>query len=256
MHRQIKRWTDDAVIWEGDAETVKDALHAAIAAKADLRCADLTGAVLTGAVLTCADLTDAVLTDADLTRAVLTCAVLTRADLTGAVLTDADLTDAVLTCAVLTRADLTGAVLTCAVLTCAVLTRADLTGAVLTAIRDDVWAVLSSAPAEAPAVLEALRAGRVNGSTYHGACACLVGTIANARHCSINDLGSLRPNSSRPAEAFFMSIREGDTPETSQYAKFAAEWINDWLIRVRAAFGPTPTESASVQQAHEEGDRD
>jgi len=195
MHRQIKRWTDDAVIWEGDAETVKDALHAAIAAKADLRCA--------------------VLTDADLTRA----------DLTGADLTGADLT------------------------------RAVLTGADLTSIRDDVWAVLSSAPAEAPAVLEALRAGRVNGSTYHGACACLVGTIANTRHCSINDLGPLRPNSSRPAETFFMSIREGDTPETSQHAKLAAEWVNDWLIRVRAAFGPTPTESASVAQVHEEGDR-
>jgi len=218
--------------------------------RAVLTGADLTRAVLTGADLTRADLTRAVLTGADLTRAVLTGADLTRADLTRAVLTDADLTDAVLT-----RAVLTDAVLTRAVLTRADLTRAVLTGADLTSIRDDVWAVLSSAPAEAPAVLEALRAGRVNGSTYHGACACLVGTIANTRHCSINDLGPLRPNSSRPAETFFMSIREGDTPETSQHAKLAAEWVNDWLIRVRAAFGPTPTESASVAQVHEEGDR-
>jgi hypothetical protein len=47
MHRQIlNRWTQ-AVLWEGDAETVKDAIHAAYAARADLRDAALMGAVLT-----------------------------------------------------------------------------------------------------------------------------------------------------------------------------------------------------------------
>jgi hypothetical protein len=216
MTRTLKRWDNDAVIWSGEAETVKDALHAAISAKADLRHADLTDAVLTGA---------------DLTGAVLTGAVLTRAVLTDAVLTDA----------VLTRADLTGAVLTGAVLTGAVLTRAVLTG-----IRDDLWAVLSSAPAEAPAVLQALREGRVDGSTYQGECACLVGTIANARHCLYTDLGALQPNSYRPAEKWFMGIRAGDTPETNQQAKLAAEWVSDWIDRMRATFGPMSAESVTA----------
>ena len=229
----------------------------AVLTDADLTGADLTGAVLTRAVLTRAVLTDAVLTDADLTGADLTGAVLTRA-----VLTDADLTDAVLTGAVLTRADLTRAVLTDAVLTGAVLTRADLTDAVLTdaditradltdavltdaditdavltPIRDDIWAVLSSTPAEAEGLRLALIEGKVDGSTYEGECACLVGTLANVKHCNYTSIPGLKPNSARPAERFFLAIRPGHTPETSQLAKLAVAWIEDWLTRMRVAFG-------------------
>ena len=286
MTRTIRRWTDNGVIWEGEAETVKDALHRAIAAGADLRGADLTRADLTradlrGAVLRGADLTGAVLTRADLRGAVLRGAVLRGADLTGAVLTGAVLTDAVLTGAVLTGAGLTGAVLTDAVLTDAVLTdavltdavltdavltRADLTGADLTGadrtradlrgavlrgadlpgavltdadltpIRDDYYAVLSSAPAEVPALIAALKEGRVNGSTYSGACACLLGTLANARQCAYTAIPGLTPNSQRPAERFFLLIRFGDTPATSQAAQIACGWAEDWLARMRAAF--------------------
>jgi hypothetical protein len=197
--RIVHRW-NGSVLWEGEAETIKDALHAAIAARADL-----TDAVLTDAVLTGADLTDAVLTGA-----VLTGAVLTDADLTGADLTDADLTDAVLR------------------------------DADLTPIRDDIWAVLSGAPAEVPALLDAIKGGRINGSQYIGACACLVGTIANARHCDTSQLGpSLKPNADRPAEKFFLSIREGDTPDTNPFSKLAAEWVGDWLTRMQGAFSAT-----------------
>ena len=288
MIRKILNCWTDAVLWEGEAATVKDALHAALASRADLRGAVLTGAVLTGAVLrgailrgailrgailrgadltgavlTGAVLTDAVLRGADLTGADLTDAVLTGADLTGADLTDAilrgavlrgailrgailrgailtgaDLTGADLTDAVLTGADLTGADLTGAELTGADLTGADLTGAVLTPIRDDLWAVLSGAPAEAAGLLAALREGRVEGSTYEGACACLVGTLANVRGCGYKDLVTVTPNSSRPIERFFLAINQGDTPETSQFSKLAAEWTQDWIERMRAAFAP------------------
>jgi hypothetical protein len=172
--RIVHRW-NGSVLWEGEAETIKDALHAAIAARADL-----TGAVLTDADLTGADLTDA--------------------DLTDAVLRDADLTP----------------------------------------IRDDIWAVLSGAPAEVPALLDAIKGGRINGSQYIGACACLVGTIANARHCDTSQLGpSLKPNADRPAEKFFLSIREGDTPDTNPFSKLAAEWVGDWLTRMQGAFSAT-----------------
>ncbi len=165
-------------------------------------------------------------------------AIATRANLTDANLTDADLTGADLTRANLTGADLTGANLTGANLTGADLTRANLTRANLTPIRDDIWAILSSASREVPALIEALKGGRVDGSTYHGECSCLVGTIATARRADFANLDGLKPNSNRPAERFFMGIRKGDAPETSQFSKLALDWSQEWLDRMRAAFAP------------------
>ena len=113
---------------------------------------------------------------------------------------------------------------------------ANLRDADLTPIRDDIWAVLSLAPREVPAVIEALKAGRVDGSTYHGPCACLVGTIAIKREVNVDDLEGLCPNSSRPAERFFMGIRKGDTPETNQFSALALEWVQQWHDNMVAAF--------------------
>jgi hypothetical protein len=97
-----------------------------------------------------------------------------------------------------------------------------------------MWAVLSSAPAEVPALRAALLEGRVDGATYTGDCACLVGTLANARHCKVNDIPGLTPNSSRPIEIFFCGINEGDTPETSQFSALALQWADEWLANMRA----------------------
>ena len=85
---------------------------------------------------------------------------------------------------------------------------ANLSGANLTPIRDDVWAVLSAAPAEVPALRAALAEGRIPG---------------------------LAPNSLRPAEMFFRPIKPGQTAETSQHVKLALEWVDQWLANVRAA---------------------
>jgi len=147
-------------------------------------------------------------------------AALRGADLRGADLTGADLTDAVLRDAVLTGADLRGA---------------DLTGAVLTdadldAVRDDFWRVLDAAPNEALQLAEALVAGQVNGSCYEGDCACLVGTIANARGCYYGELGALKPDANRPAECWFLGIRPGMSPEHSRIA-VTLEWIDQWVSR-------------------------
>ena len=81
------------------------------------------------------------------------------------------------------------------------------------ATRQDLWAVLSLAVQEAPAIRAALVEGRVDGGTYYGERACLIGTIANARGCDVYSLKSLGLAPNRPIEHFFMRIDRGDTPQ-------------------------------------------
>ena len=38
------------------------------------------------------------------------------------------------------------------------------------------------------------------------------------------------------AEAFFMGIKVGDTPDKSQFAKLAVEWIDQWTANMKSAF--------------------
>jgi len=69
MQRRILNRFTDAVIWEGEAETVKDAIHAAMKSRANLSRANLSGADLSWANLSGADLSRANLWRADLSRA-------------------------------------------------------------------------------------------------------------------------------------------------------------------------------------------
>jgi hypothetical protein len=67
--RQIfHRWSG-AVLWEGEADTIKDAIHAALKSGADLSRANLSGANLSGANLSGANLSRANLSGADLSGA-------------------------------------------------------------------------------------------------------------------------------------------------------------------------------------------
>ena len=93
-------------------------------------------------------------------------------------------------------------------------------------IKADLWMTLTENRMEAAGVLSALKAGKVNGSTYSGECACLVGTIANVRGCNV---GALNADSSRPAEQWFLMIQPGDTPENSSACADAAKWCEEWL---------------------------
>jgi hypothetical protein len=231
----LHRWTD-AILWEGEAGTVHEAVIAALKAGANLWDADLGGANLMGANLGGANLRGANLRGADLVGANLGGANLRGANLRGADLVGANLRGANLRGANLVGADLRGANLVGANLVGADLRDADLRGANLVPFRDDVWSILSGAPSEVPTLLAKLKAGEVDGSCYEGTCACLVGTLANARGVNYNDLCGLVPNSSRLAEVWFTGIHPGDTPETNQQCRIAAEWVEDWLGRMRAAF--------------------
>ena len=114
-----------AVLYRGDsAESLREAVIAAVREGANLRGANLSGAYLSGANLRDADLSGADLSGADLRGAYLSCADLSGADLSGAYLSGANLRDAYLG-----GADLRGAYLSGANLRDAYLRGADLSGA-------------------------------------------------------------------------------------------------------------------------------
>jgi hypothetical protein len=154
--------------------------------------------------------------EADTLRTALIAAVASRADLSGANLS---------------RANLSGANLSGANLSGANLSRANLSGAKgvgdwLGAIRTDVEDVLSAAPTEVPALLDAMRDGKIDGSAYSkGDCACLVGTLERSGKVS------LPHNGDRPAERWFANIRPGDTPSTNMHAATAYVWISEWVAK-------------------------
>ena len=177
-----------------------------------LRGAVLRGAVLSGAVLSDADLRDADLSGAVLSGAVLRGAVLRDANLSGANLSGADLRDA----------DLSDA---------------NLSGANLRSFKADFWSILLTARNEVPGVIAALKEGRVDGSTYTGECACLVGTIANVRGVDVYDSSEIERDSNRPAEQWFLMIRKGDMPGDDTGGGFAAQKALEWAEEFQALIG-------------------
>ena len=141
-------------------------------------------------------------------------------------LVNANLSRASLYRANLVGANLVGASLYRANLYRANLVGANLVGANLTPIKSDMWVVLLQSIPEIPALKTAIKEGRIKGSTYSGECSCLAGTVAKARGVTHDDLGYA--DADRPIERFFLAIKEGDTPETSQFSKLALEWLEEF----------------------------
>jgi hypothetical protein len=223
------RWTNE-VLFSVEAETLRAACEAAIRAGANLSSANLRGANLRGANLRGADLDGADLDGADLDGADLGGANLGGANLYGADLSSADLSSANLRGANLRGANLRGA---------------DLYGAryaptnLLEHIRRDIREILDAAPAEVGGLLQALWSGKVDGSTYEGECACLVGTIANVRGSRYDAIPGITPDTQRPAERWFMNIRKGDTPVTNPAAAYACAVVAEWMHE-RGVVAPVP----------------
>jgi uncharacterized protein YjbI with pentapeptide repeats len=157
------------------------------------------------------------------------------AHLQGANLRGADLRDADLQGADLRDANLRGADLRDADLQAAILRDVN-----LIPIRDDFWAVLAAAPAEILGLRQALLDGKIDGSTYTGSCACLVGTLAKVRGCAIDGLPFVKPNSGRLSEQWFLQLHPGDTPATSDVATLTLEWLDTFLANMRTAFATEP----------------
>ena len=103
-----------------------------------------------------------------------------------------------------------------------------LAGADLAYIKNDFWEILLKTKNEVSGLKEALINGKIDGSTYKGNCACLVGTIANVKHCEFSKIAGVAPNSKRPAERWFLAIRKNDTPESNVLAKITLGWIDEF----------------------------
>ena len=189
-----------------------------------VKIANLHGATLSGANLIDADLRGANLSGANLSGANLIDANLRGADLRGADMIDADLRGADLRGANLSGADLRGANLS----------GANLRGANLRSFKADLWMTLAQNRAEIPALIASLREGRVDGSQYEGYCACLVGTIANAKGASYV---TLEHNSDNPAERWFMMIHKGDKPSDDTGGGYAAKMALEWALEFCAVSG-------------------
>jgi len=183
-----------------------------------------------------ADLRDADLRDADLRGADLSGAYLSGADLRGA-----DLSGAYLIDADLRGADLSGADLRGAALIDADLRGADLSGADLRQFKADFFMILAMGHAEVPHLIRALREGKVDGSTYDGECACLVGTLENGGASGIPH------DSSSPAEQWFVPIRKGMKPGDNNEGGFRAAKALEWALEYARLTGIVVEDVALTQ---------
>ncbi|WPU91841.1 pentapeptide repeat-containing protein [Mucilaginibacter sabulilitoris] len=204
-------------------------LRSANLRSANLSIANLSIANLSGANLSIADLSGANLSGANLSGADLS-----GADLSGANLSIANLSGANLSGANLSIANLSGANLSGANLSIANLSGANLSGAVNNPIKADFFMILLYARNEVQGLRQALIDGKVDGSTYTGECACLVGTLANVRNCSYEQIPGIKPDADRPAERWFTGIRSGDTPDNNEVSKLTLEWVDEFLILTAA----------------------
>ena len=178
---------------------------------ADLRRADLQSADLRGADLRRADLRRADLQSADLQSADLRRADLEGADLRGADLEGADLEGADLRGAGLQGADLRGA-------------KGWQSSDWFELCKQQIFYVLSHSPNREIQGLKAeLQGGTVHGTSYDDECCCLVGTLEKARKFEVSTIPFYSKGMHNPAEQFFWNIREGDTPENSEFSKIAVE---------------------------------
>lgn len=235
MKIEIRHQVTDTVLFAAEeASSMADAAQQAMKGRAKLeganfvmtclKGADLEGLNLRHASLRLANLQGVNLRHANLQGANLRCADLCGADLRHADLEGADLAGARLD-ADLRHANLEGADFEGANLRNADLRYTNLDRARLGAIRAAIRAVLDTAREEVPGLLAAVREGRIDGSAYIGACACLVGTIAKIRG---RPLDAMEMSAHSAAERWFFAIRPGMLSASSPVVALTEMWIVEW----------------------------
>ena len=122
------------------------------------------------------------------------------------------------------NANLSGANLSGADLLGADLLGADLRDADLRPIKADFFMILAMGHTEVPHLIKALREGRVDGSTYEGECACLVGTLENGGASGIPH------QASSPAEQWFAPIRKGTKPGDDSEGGLRSAKALEWAL--------------------------
>lgn len=93
--------------------------------------------------------------------------------------------------------------------------------------REDLYRWLDLFPDRVPALLDAVRQGRLDGSTYHGKCRCVIGYLSSRPLSDAWEFGSDRPDS---IEEFVQGIIPGDTPSNSPVMAHLERWILEWQI--------------------------
>jgi hypothetical protein len=186
--------------------------------KINLRGSDLSGSDLRDSDLRGSNLRDSDLSGSDLRDSDLSGSDLSGSDLRGSDLRGSDLRGSNLRGSDLRGSDLSGS---------------NLRGSNLSEIRADFLAEVLNLPNELEFLRDALIAGKVDGSTYSGECACLAGTLAHAKGIqnyngeSIKNGCTFKADAGSPRERFFLAIQEGDTPENNSACKIALDWTNE-----------------------------
>ena len=79
-----------------------------------------------------------------------------------------------------------------------------------------------------------IEVGKINGSTYTGENACLIGSIANIRKVDYRKMEGIYPDHLSPMEEFFKQIRPKDTPKNNIFSAIALLWIKKHIRSTRA----------------------
>lgn len=106
--------------------------------------------------------------------------------------------------------------------------------------KDDLFRWLDRFPDRVPALLEAVREGRMNGMLFNGPCRCIVGwliyvdddlTTADGSSQSANDVANgVGLDCNGPAEKFVHhAVVPGDTPSNSPVMARLERWILEWM---------------------------
>ena len=154
----------------------------------------------------------------------------------------ANLREADLEGANLRGADLRGANLGEANLECANLRCADLEGVKEIPIdmqnyfKKDLLYVLQNCPIkDVEQLKERIVNGKINGSQYHGECACLIGSLyqieglRNEIEFAKSHIPYYGCGLHNPSEQLFYQIKEGDKPADNQFSKMALDVIEVYL---------------------------